>query len=95
LLPHVSGDECVRVLLALGFDATGRRGDTMWLERDARGIPVPLEPSLEEPVLAAILRAADIAPREFDVLLGDERHRGTLVRAARDMLGEGAPLSRI
>ncbi len=83
MLPRVSGFECVGVLLDHGFDPTVQRGDTMWLERDRCGVPVPLERELDEVVLAAILRLAGMTKDDFVIALARFAARSSFATSDR------------
>lgn len=70
-LPRVSGKECVRVLVKLGFEVKRQHGSHIILRRSTpfSQIVVPDHPELDTGTLRGILRLAGISPEEFTNLL--------------------------
>ncbi len=64
-LPHVSGTECIDVLVRLGYRPLARSGGLASLRRDANVVVVPESATLSPAVVAAILRTAHVEPFEF------------------------------
>lgn len=68
-LPVVSGQEAVKALSKLGFEAVRQRGSHVVMKGRGRTFAVPLHPELDRGTLRAILRQANVSVEEFvDVL---------------------------
>jgi predicted RNA binding protein YcfA (HicA-like mRNA interferase family) len=75
-LPHVSGTECIDVLLCLGFRAHRRAGGLATLLRGRTAVIVP-ETTLGPALIASILRAASVDPLDFLAVLEMLERRGS------------------
>jgi predicted RNA binding protein YcfA (HicA-like mRNA interferase family) len=64
-LPHLSGSECIAILLQLGFRSHRRAGAMATLRRGVSVVIVPETATLGPAHVAAILRAAAIDPLDF------------------------------
>lgn len=64
-LPHVSGAECIAILMRLGYRPLGRSRGLASLRRATKVAVVPESATLSPAVIAAILRAADVDPLDF------------------------------
>jgi predicted RNA binding protein YcfA (HicA-like mRNA interferase family) len=71
-LPRISGRECVRALVRLGFVLVRQKGSHMILVREspAAQIVVPDHRELDTGTLRAIIRHSGISVDEFKHLLG-------------------------
>ena len=70
-LPHVSGTECIRVFLRLGYRPLDRGGGLASLRRGDEIVIVPESATLSPAVVASILRSAHVDPFDFLVALKD------------------------
>ena len=70
-LPRLSGRECVKVLLKIGFHQKRQHGSHIILRRDDpfAQLVVPDHKELDRGTLRAILRQANIGVEEFNRLL--------------------------
>jgi predicted RNA binding protein YcfA (HicA-like mRNA interferase family) len=70
-LPSLSGKECVRVLMRLGWEEARQRGSHIILYKQGfpRGLCVPNHKQLDKGTLAFILRQAGLSLEEFRTLL--------------------------
>lgn len=64
-LPVVSGQEAVKALSKLGFEAVRQRGSHVVMKGRGRTFAVPLHPELDRGTLRAILRQANVSVEEF------------------------------
>lgn len=71
-LPHVSGTECIDVLVRLGYRPLRRSGGLASLRREANVVIVPESATLSPAVIAAILRSAQVDPFDFLRVLEDD-----------------------
>lgn len=71
-LPHVSGTECIEVLVRLGYRPLARSGGLASLRREANVVIVPESATLSPAVIAAILRSAHVDPFDFLRLLDED-----------------------
>jgi hypothetical protein len=76
-LPTISGRECVRALLPLGFRVTGEVLGYVEVKRGPRSLCVPQDARLPPEELDAILRAAGVSPFDFLLIVGRVRMRDT------------------
>lgn len=68
-LPVISGSECVRALLALGYVVIRQRGSHVRLSCEGRSpVTVPLHAELARGTLRSILRTVEISVEEFVAL---------------------------
>jgi predicted RNA binding protein YcfA (HicA-like mRNA interferase family) len=70
-LPRLSGRECVKALLQVGFQQRRQQGSHMVLRRQEPfcQVVVPDHPEIDRGTLRAILRQAGISPGDFADLL--------------------------
>jgi predicted RNA binding protein YcfA (HicA-like mRNA interferase family) len=69
-LPVVSGDECIKALVKLGYRPDRTRGSHVWLNcRGRASVPVPRHRELGPGLLRKILRITEISVDEFIELL--------------------------
>jgi len=69
-LPVLSGRDCIRALMRLGYREIRQRGSHVRLACPGRAfVTVPLHSVLDRGTLRAIIRAADITVEEFCRLL--------------------------
>lgn len=64
-LPHLSGNEVVRILEGLGFTAVRRRGSHVVMRKGPDGCVVPLHREVKLGTLSGILRQAGVEVAEF------------------------------
>ena len=64
-LPHLSGQEVVRALAKLGFEAVRQRGSHQVMRRGSTVCVVPLHKEVKIGTLAGLLRQAQVTPDEF------------------------------
>jgi hypothetical protein len=64
-LPHISGSECIALLLQLGYRAQKRGSGLVSLRRGINVVIVPENATLSPALVAAILRSADVDPLDF------------------------------
>lgn len=69
-LPVVSGKECRKALVRLGFTEVRQRGSHVVMRRGESGCVVPLHAEIKTGTLAGILRQADVLTEEFIAVLG-------------------------
>jgi predicted RNA binding protein YcfA (HicA-like mRNA interferase family) len=69
-LPIISGDDCVRALLKLGYRDARHKGSHVRLVCGGRSpVTVPLHKTLDRGTLRSIIRIVDISVEEFVRLL--------------------------
>ena len=70
-LPRVSGQECIKALVRIGFSARRRRGSHITLRRNTpyAQLVVPDHRELDRGTLRAIIRQAGLNVEEFNDLL--------------------------
>jgi predicted RNA binding protein YcfA (HicA-like mRNA interferase family) len=64
-LPHVSGQEVIRVLRRLGFEVVRQRGSHVVLRREESGCVVPDHKELKVGTLAGVLKQAGVTIEAF------------------------------
>jgi predicted RNA binding protein YcfA (HicA-like mRNA interferase family) len=64
-LPHISGQQAIRVFRNLGFREVRQKGSHIVLRRADRGCVVPLHASLAAGTLRSAIRQAGITVDEF------------------------------
>jgi predicted RNA binding protein YcfA (HicA-like mRNA interferase family) len=64
-LPHVSGQEVIRVLRRLGFEVVRQRGSHVVLRRGESGCVVPDHKELKVGTLAGVLKQAGVTVEAF------------------------------
>ena len=64
-LPRISGAECRKALLKLGFEETRQRGSHVIMRRGDTGCVVPMHPEIKTGTLAGILRQAGITAEQL------------------------------
>ncbi len=64
-LPRISGRECRKALIALGFAEARQRGSHVVMRRRESGCVVPMHKELKTGTLAGVLRQAGISVEEF------------------------------
>jgi predicted RNA binding protein YcfA (HicA-like mRNA interferase family) len=69
-LPVVSGKECRKALMRLGFTEVRQRGSHVVMRRGESGCVVPLHAGIKTGTLAGILRQAGVFTEEFIAALG-------------------------
>ena len=70
-LPRISGQECIKALVSIGFSVRRQRGSHIVIRRDApfAQLVVPDHRELDRGTLRAIIRQAGIGVEEFNELL--------------------------
>lgn len=69
-LPIISGDDCVRALLKLGYRNARQKGSHVRLVCEGRTpVTVPLHNTLDRGTLRSIIRTVDIVVEDFVKLL--------------------------
>lgn len=71
-LPHVSGTECIDILMRLGYRPLKRAAGLASLRRESNVVIVPESATLSPAVIAAILRSAYVEPLDFLRILDDD-----------------------
>ena len=71
-LPHVSGTECIDILVRLGYRPLKSASGLASLRREANVVIVPESATLSPAVIAAILRSANVEPFDFLRILEDD-----------------------
>lgn len=66
-LPRVSGHECCKALVALGFVEVRQRGSHVVMRRGESGCVVPMHKEIKTGTLLGVLRQAGISAEEFVV----------------------------
>lgn len=66
-LPRVSGRECCKALVALGFVEVRQRGSHVVMRRGESGCVVPMHKEIKTGTLLGVLRQAGISAEEFVV----------------------------
>jgi predicted RNA binding protein YcfA (HicA-like mRNA interferase family) len=69
-LPVVSGKECRKALIRLGFEEVRQRGSHLVMRRGESGCVVPMHSEIKTGTLAGVLRQAGIPAEEFIAALG-------------------------
>ena len=64
-LPRVSGAECVRALVKLGFQEVRQRGSHVVMRKGAAGCVVPMHKEIKTGTLAGLLRQAEVSANDF------------------------------
>jgi len=64
-LPVVSGKECRKALMRLGFQEVRQRGSHVVMRRGESGCVVPMHAEIKTGTLAGILRQAGLSAEEF------------------------------
>ena len=64
-LPHISGDEAVKIFQALGFYVARQRGSHVVLRRENAGCVIPLHKELAIGTLRGAIKQAEITVEEF------------------------------
>ena len=64
-LPLVSGKECRKALVRLGFQEVRQRGSHVVMRRGDAGCVVPMHTEIKTGTLAGILRQAGLSAAEF------------------------------
>ncbi|ESZ88048.1 MAG: hypothetical protein Q27BB25_06210 [Blastomonas sp. CACIA14H2] len=64
-LPVLSGQDIVKALERLGFEAIRQRGSHVVMRRGSQGTVVPLHKEVKTGTLAGIIRQAELSHDEF------------------------------
>lgn len=64
-LPVLSGQDIVKALERLGFEALRQRGSHVVMRRGSQGTVVPLHKEVKTGTLAGIIRQAELSHDEF------------------------------
>ena len=64
-LPRISGDQAIRVFLALGFYQARQKGSHVVMRRDNKGCVIPRHKELAVGTLRSAIRQAGITVEEF------------------------------
>jgi len=64
-LPRISGIECRRALMKLGFEEVRQRGSHVVMKKGGIGCVVPMHREIKAGTLAGILRQADVSTADF------------------------------
>jgi predicted RNA binding protein YcfA (HicA-like mRNA interferase family) len=64
-LPHISGDEAIKVFKRLGFYEARQRGSHVVLRRDDKGCVIPRHKQLAIGTLRSAIRQAGITVEDF------------------------------
>jgi predicted RNA binding protein YcfA (HicA-like mRNA interferase family) len=69
-MPTVSGHDCIKALIKLGYRQVRQRGSHVRLVCEGRNpVTVPMHPTLDRGTLRAIIRTVEITVDEFAALL--------------------------
>ena len=69
-LPVVSGKECRKALVRLGFEEVRQRGSHLVMRRGESGCVVPMHGEIKTGTLAGLLKQAGVSVEEFLAALG-------------------------
>ena len=69
-LPAVSGKECRKALVRLGFEEVRQRGSHLVMRRGESGCVVPMHGEIKTGALAGLLKQAGVSVEEFLAALG-------------------------
>ena len=69
-LPVVSGKECRKALLRLGFEEVRQRGSHLIMKRGESGCVVPMHSEIKTGTLAGILKQGGVSTDDFLNSLG-------------------------
>lgn len=70
-LPHISGMECAKALMRLGFVESRQGGSHLIMRRGESGCVIPMHKEIKVGTLAGLIRQAGISTEEFlDALKG-------------------------
>ncbi|PAW69960.1 MAG: hypothetical protein B9S30_03490 [Verrucomicrobiia bacterium Tous-C5FEB] len=69
-LPVVSGKECRKALVRLGFEEVRQRGSYVVMKRGESGCVVPEHAQIKTGTLSGILKQAGVSAEEFVEALG-------------------------
>ena len=69
-LPVVSGKECRKALLRLGFEEVRQRGSHLIMKRGESGCVVPMHSEIKTGTLAGILKQGGVSTDDFIDALG-------------------------
>jgi predicted RNA binding protein YcfA (HicA-like mRNA interferase family) len=64
-LPVVSGKECLKALVRLGFEEARQRGSHVVMKRAEAGCVVPMHGEIKTGTLFGILKQAGVSTEEF------------------------------
>ena len=64
-LPHISGDEAIKVFKRLGFHETRQKGSHVVLRRENKGCVIPRHKELAIGTLRSAIKLAGISPEDF------------------------------
>ncbi len=64
-LPHISGNEAIRIFKKLGFYEARQKGSHVVMRRDDRGCVIPRHKELAIGTLRSAIRQAGISTEEF------------------------------
>lgn len=64
-LPHISGNEAIKVFLSLGFKIARQRGSHVVLRKENKGCVVPLHKELAIGTLRGAIKQAGITVEKF------------------------------
>lgn len=64
-LPHVSGNNAVKIFESLGFKIVRRRGSHVVLRKDNKGCVIPIHKELAIGTLRSAIKQAGITTEEF------------------------------
>jgi predicted RNA binding protein YcfA (HicA-like mRNA interferase family) len=68
-LPIISGDDCVRALIKLGYRDARRKGSVRLVCQGRDPVTVPMHNTLDRGTLRSIIRTVDITVQDFVKLL--------------------------
>ena len=64
-LPHISGDEAIKILKLLGFYEARQKGSHVVMRREQKGCVIPRHKELAVGTLRSAIKQAGISPEEF------------------------------
>ncbi|MGD9157505.1 MAG: type II toxin-antitoxin system HicA family toxin [Desulfobacteraceae bacterium] len=64
-LPHISGDEAIKIFKRLGFYETRQKGSHVVMRREYKGCVIPRHKELAVGTLRSAIKQAGISPEEF------------------------------
>jgi len=64
-LPHISGDEAIKIFKRLGFYEARQKGSHVVMRREHKGCVIPRHKELAIGTLRSAMKQAGISPEEF------------------------------
>ena len=64
-LPHISGDEAIKIFKRLGFCEARQKGSHVVMRREHKGCVIPRHKELAIGTLKSAIKQAGVSPEEF------------------------------